>query len=302
MTKSNGRGSGQPAAGSPRDRFITVYGRIPVTEVLTADHLTVDKIVVADSAQGQNVDRIMSLARRRGVAVVRATAQRVKLLAGNGRHDQGIVADVEAPGMRSLQDYLIDVRQRDQRASAPVVFVLDGITNPSNVGMIVRSATAAGLDGIVLPRVGVAELGPLVIKASAGVAFNAPILNCRTAEEAVRGLSEAGFHVVGLAADGDLSIYEAPVTGPTAIVLGGESTGISPAIAGYVEEFLAIPMEPEVESLNVAVAAAVVGFEIRRARTAQRGRSGTSSGRDTPPRFARPGSRPNQPGGPARRR
>src|SRR3954449_7235858 len=172
-----------PSAPSPKDTFITVYGRMPVLEVLQDLALTVDKVVVAEGSRGESLDRIRALAHRRGVEVRTASAHRVKVLAGNGKHDQGVLADVVAPRMALVEDFV----QRPS-AGADTVLVLDAVTNPQNVGMILRTATAAGLAGVVLPRAGSPGVDPLVVKASAGVAYRAPVLRCRTAAGGGRAL------------------------------------------------------------------------------------------------------------------
>lgn len=246
---------------SPKDRFITVYGRNPVHEALLDDGLHVDKVVIAETSRGAAIREIEQAARRRGVPVQRASAERVKKLAGNGRQDQGVFADVVAPRMRPLAQALAD-------GGLDTVLVLDGITTPANVGMILRSATAAGVDGIVVPRRGVASLDPLVVKASAGVAFKAPILKAFTAEEAVALLHEDGFHVVGLDAAGDTNLFEAELPDRVAFVLGSETAGPGEQVRSLVDRWVSIPMSGGVESLNVSAAAAVVCFELaRRTRT-----------------------------------
>ncbi|MEO7130806.1 MAG: RNA methyltransferase [Dermatophilaceae bacterium] len=245
---------------SPKDRFITVYGRNPVHEVLLDPDLLVDKVVIAEGARGSGIREIQQAARKRGVTVQYASAERVKKLAGNGRQDQGVFADVEAPRMLPLDVAL-------ERGDLRTVLVLDGITTPANVGMILRSATAAGIDGIVVPRRGVASLDPLVVKASAGVAFKAPILKVFTAQEAVADLLARGFHIVGLDAEGDDDLFTAHLREPVAFVLGSESEGPSEEVADLVDTWVSIPMASGVESLNVSAAAAVVCFElVRRAR------------------------------------
>jgi 23S rRNA (guanosine2251-2'-O)-methyltransferase len=246
---------------SPKDTFITVYGRMPVQEVLTDPELTVDKVVVSDSARGGSLDRVLRLAGERGVPVESASAHRVKVLAGNGKHDQGVIADVVAPGLRNLEEFVGEC-PADAR-----VLVLDGVTNPGNVGMIIRTATAAGLTGIVVPSSGSAGLGPLVIKASAGVAYRASIVRCRQAAEAVRRLRDAGFTTYGLAGGAATGLYDEDFRGRCAFVLGNETEGMTPEVAGLVDRPLAIPMAGGVDSLNVASAAAVVSFElVRRTR------------------------------------
>lgn len=245
---------------SPRDRFVTVYGRNPVIEVLDDPGLVVDKVVLAEGVRGHGIGEIIGLARDRGVPLQRASAERVKKLAGNGRQDQGVFADVVAPRMRPLDDALDDVTLRR-------ILLLDGITTPANVGMILRTATAAGIDGVVIPRRGVASIDPLVVKASAGVAFRAPILKAATAAEAAQALAAAGFHLVGLAADGPSSLFEATWPEHVAFVLGSETAGVSAEVAEHVRSWVSIPMAGGVESLNVAAAAAVVCFElVRRSR------------------------------------
>jgi 23S rRNA (guanosine2251-2'-O)-methyltransferase len=245
---------------SPKDRFVTVYGRNPVLEALGDPTLVVDKVVVAEGARGAGISEIVSRARNSGVPVSHASAERVKKLAGNGRQDQGVFADVVAPRMRPLNDALDDPAVRR-------VLLLDGITTPANVGMILRTATAAGVDGIVVPRRGVASIDPLVVKASAGVAFRAPVLTARTAQEAAMMLGSAGFHLLGLAADATDSVFDALWPDHVVIVLGGETAGVSPEVRELVRSWVSIPMAGDVESLNVAAAAAVVCFElVRRAR------------------------------------
>ncbi len=242
---------------SPKDRFITVYGRNPVLEALGNHDLRVDKVLLAEHARGPHVQDIVAAAQRRGVALHRVPADRVKKLAGNGKQDQGVCADVVAPRMRPLDLALAE------GMSGPVL-VLDGITTPGNVGMILRTGTAAGFSGIVVPRRGVASLDPLVVKASAGVAFSAPILKTATAAEALHALRGNGFHVVGLDAAGSQALYDADLPRDTAYLLGSETAGPGRETAALVQTWVSIPMHSQVESLNVSAAAAVVCFEVVR--------------------------------------
>jgi 23S rRNA (guanosine2251-2'-O)-methyltransferase len=248
-----------PGERSPKDTFITVYGRKPVLEALDDRALRVDKVILAEGLRGGPVREILDAARDRGVPVQRASAHRVKVLAGNGRHDQGVLADVVAPRMAPVGDFLDDL------VGPAAVLVLDRVTNPANVGMILRSATAAGLDGVLLPRRGVPAIDPLVVKASAGVAFRAPVLRAATAEEGCAALRDAGFGVYGLAAGGP-SLLDAELPGRVALVLGNETDGLSDAVREHLDGTLAIPMHGGVESLNVASAAAVAAFDLLRRR------------------------------------
>ncbi|MBA8825057.1 23S rRNA (guanosine2251-2'-O)-methyltransferase [Saccharopolyspora lacisalsi] len=253
---------------SPRDRFVTIYGRKPVLEALNDYDLRVDKVVIAEGLGGAPINEIAEAAADRAVRVQRASAHRVKVLAGNGRHDQGVVADVVAPRMRPLTDALAD------RATAPhKLLLLDGLTTPANVGMILRTATAAGIDGVVLPHRGVATVDPLVVKASAGIAFHAPMLRTRTAGEAAELLTEAGYPLFALDADSEESIFDIDFGTRAVFVLGGETAGLSDEVRKCVTGTIAVPMHGGVESLNVATAAAAVCFEVLRRRETGKDRS-----------------------------
>jgi 23S rRNA (guanosine2251-2'-O)-methyltransferase len=272
-----------PPASSPRDAFVTVYGRKPVLEALSDPGLTVDKVVVADRARGPGVGEIVDTAAARGVPVRYASAHRVKVLAGNGRHDQGVLADVVAPRMRT-----VDAALSAGLGTGPAgLLVLDRLTNPANVGMILRTATAAGLDGVVLPRRGVPAIDPLVVKASAGMAFHASVLRAATAQQACHRLAEAGFAVLGLAGTAATSLYESAAPRRVAYVLGNETSGVSAEVRNELTGWVSIPMTGGVESLNVASAAAVVCFEWARQRRAQQ----SSRPRSSRPRRDRPRKR-----------
>lgn len=252
---------GDESTVSPKDRFLTVYGRKPVLEALADDGLRVDKVILADTARGPGATEIQRAAKAAGVAVQRASAHRVKVLAGNGKQDQGVLADVVAPRMRALEAALSDRRPPSR------VLLLDGITTPANVGMILRTATAAGLDGVIVPRRGVAALDPLVVKASAGVAFRAPVLRCGSAREAAEMLTEAGYGLYALGASAQTAVFDVDLSQRAAFVLGGETDGVGAGVGELVTEWVSIPMPGDVESLNVSAAAAVLSFElVRRAR------------------------------------
>jgi 23S rRNA (guanosine2251-2'-O)-methyltransferase len=236
--------------------MITLYGRMPVLEALLDPRATVFQVVVSRSAQGAAIDRIVEAARARGVKLERADPTRVTRISRNGRHDQGVVADVASPGLAELAPWLAD------HPGPLCLFLLDGLTNPANVGMIVRTAVGAGLDGVVLPRAGSPEISPLVVKASAGVALSAPVLRCATAAEAAATLARSGVQLIGLRAEAGTPLWELALPARAAFVLGNETDGVrlSP------DAWCSIPMAADVASLNVAAAAAVVAFNVARVR------------------------------------
>lgn len=243
---------------SPKDKFLTVYGRKPVLEALSDQRLRIDKVILADTARGQGATEIRRAAHSAGVPVHTASAHRVKVLSGNGKQDQGVLADVVAPRMRPLRAAL------DESPAPTRILLLDGITTPANVGMILRSATAAGIEGIVVPRRGVATLDPLVVKASAGVAFHAPVLRCADAAEAATLLTAHGYPLFGLTGAGGRDLFRAEFARSAAFVLGAETGGISAEVRESLSGEIAIPMPGGTESLNVASAASVLSFELLR--------------------------------------
>ena len=238
---------------------VTIYGRMPVLEVLQDDAVEVDKVFVARNAHGESVDDIVAAARSRHVTLEMTTAERVTRVSRNGRHDQGVAADIRAPGLAELDEWL-----GSNTAGRAQVLLLDGVSNPANVGMIVRVATAAGMTGTVLPRFGNADVGPLVAKASAGTLFRATVLRAETAVDAAEQLRSAGFVLLGLRSEGSGSLFSMDLGERVGFVLGSETQGISPSVSRLIDEWVSIPLSNGVESLNVATAAAVLCYEVAR--------------------------------------
>ena len=248
---------------SPRDSFLTVMGRKPVIEALHDESLRFDKILLSDRARGPEIDTITGMAASRKVSLELVDEAKVTAVARSARHHQGVVADVIAPAMQTLNDFCEQRRRGKDWACS--VLVLDHVHNPANVGMILRSATAAGIDGVIVPHKGTADIGPVAIKASAGVAFRAPILRCETIGEAVHILGEHRFDILGLDAGGT-ALFDAELPERAAYVIGNESAGLSAAVQDACDANLSIPLENGVESLNAAVAAALVSYEVVRRR------------------------------------
>lgn len=243
----------------PRDQFLTVYGRKPVLELLSQFHLSIAKVAIARKAKGDIIQKILTACQERQVPVLRLEAAEVSRLSKHPKQDQGVAADVHTP-------YMDDALQTLQgKLPEHCVFLaLEGITTPANVGLIIRTATALGLDGILLPRKGSAKLDAFVIKASAGVVFKSRLLKCERLTPVLRQAKEKGFAIYALSGEQGSSIYQANFAPRSIFVLGNESTGVSKAIEDLTTAHFTIPMTNEVESLNVACAAAVVCSEVLR--------------------------------------
>ena len=171
----------------------------------------------------------------------------------NGKQDQGVALDVELPAYRPLEQ----CRQPGR------YIALDGVTNPQNVGMIIRSVGASPVDGLILPRKGCAALGPLVIKASAGSLFKTPIYHCDSIGSGLDWLKKQDFRIFGLDLKGRRNLLDMQTPEKAVFVLGNESEGLSEASQRRVDESVLIPMNRDIESLNVAVTAALIAFMMR---------------------------------------
>ncbi|MCP4440492.1 MAG: RNA methyltransferase [Aureispira sp.] len=243
----------------PRDQFITVYGRKPVKEVLENQELDIDKVLLDKRAKGNIIREILTICKQRGVEVTRVDADRVSKISKNPKQDQGIVADVVSPQAADAASFL-----EGNQASSTTLIALDGVTTPTNVGMVIRSCTALGVDGILLPRKGSAKISPLVIKSSAGVVFKSTLLKCERLTPIIKLAKQKGFKIYGLSGEKGSNIYTSSFHKKSIFVLGNESNGVSSSIADLVDYWLTIPMANNVESLNIACAGTIVGSEIMR--------------------------------------
>ncbi len=242
-------------------RTITVYGRNPVLEALNNPGLHIDRLHLADSNKsGTSIQQMLDLAEQRQVDVVYHSRRELSRISRNGRQDQGVAVDIYCPTTMSFDTWLQDTPAGVSNLS---IIALDGVTNPQNLGMCIRSASAAGVDAILLAGKGSSGLNPLAIKASAGTVFNAPMVYCRDIFGAISSLQSLGCRVYTLAADAQISLYDLPQSSKGVFVLGNETVGVSSELQA-ISEALSIPMRNQVESLNVAASATLVAFHISR--------------------------------------
>lgn len=242
------------------DRSLTVYGRKTVLEALQCPDVRCERLHLAHSNRPAPIlDEILRLATAHGAEIRHHGREELARISRNAREDQGVAADVHTPGYRLLEDLL-------PLAPEPGTMLLafDGITNPQNLGMAIRSATAAGCAGILLARDGGCDIGPLTIKASAGTVFRAPLLRCNALPDALASLQRCGWRICVLDATAARSLYEPLDDAARVFVLGSETTGASQAVRELADDAFAIPMANGVESLNVAVTAALVAFRLCR--------------------------------------
>ena len=259
------------------DRLLTIYGRKPVLEALRDNNLNIYKVHLARSNKsGGIIDDIISLAEQRQIDIQWHGRSELARISRNSKQDQGVAADIDIDQHQSLELFLqnqnlkskslqsstVDRSVQNNKTSGRVqrLLALCNIHNPQNLGMIIRSACAGGIDGIVIPEKGCAPLSPLVIKASAGTLFKAPIIKCEKLTSALDELKNCGVSICTLSSHATDSLFDHKPQGPVVYVLGNESEGISNEIFSLADKKLKIPMSNEVESLNVAVTAALIAF------------------------------------------
>lgn len=238
------------------DSLMTVYGRKTVLEALEDKSVSIFRLHLATSNKPAEIlDDILRLAQRKGAEVVYHDRTALSRISKNASQDQGVAADLQLPGYTTYERFLEQPPKKAYRLLA-----LDGITNPQNLGMIIRSACAGNIDGILLPIKGNAQIDPLVIKASAGTLFRAPILRCQHLPEAMKGFIAAGAVACSLSSHANKSLSEFNPESASIYVLGNETSGVSEEVSQLCSEQIRIPMNNGVESLNVAVTAALIAF------------------------------------------
>ena len=239
------------------DQLITVYGRKPVMELLQDESLQIYRLHLADSNRdGVVIDQIKQLAERRNVEIQYHSRSALSRISRNSKQDQGVACDIQCLGYQPYEHALDSLEDGNRK----VVIALDGVTNPQNLGMIIRSVTASPCYGLLLPSKGVAEISPLVIKASAGTIFKGNILRCDSLVTALKNFKNKGFEICMMSSHEATSLAELSKHKSVVYVLGNECEGVSDEIAKLCDLRVGIPMNNGVESLNVAVAAALIAF------------------------------------------
>ncbi len=236
-----------------------LYGVHTVRAVLARRPAAVLRALVLDDAAGGRLAPLVAELQARGVAVERVGRHELDRLTDGAAH-QGIVVESTAEPEFSVTDFeqLVIARGRDAR-----VLVLDGVEDPRNLGACLRTADAAGIDVVVVPRSRAAKLTPAARKVATGAAETLPVLSAPNVAKVLRWLRSAGVRVVGADASGE-PLYRLELAPPIALVLGGEGRGLKPSTREACDTLAAIPMHGSVESLNVSVAAAILMYEVVR--------------------------------------
>jgi 23S rRNA (guanosine2251-2'-O)-methyltransferase len=245
------------------ERAVIIYGINPVIEALRTGHATAVRVTAGASGSNRKenprLQELLALAADQGVAVRRVPGDVLDREARGGVH-QGVIADVA-----DVRDYSLEELVRGA-TGVPLLVVLDGIEDPHNLGAILRTADAAGADGIVMQSRRAAALGGAAAKASAGAVAHVRIAEVVNVARALEELKELGVWTVGLAGESATPYGSIDFTISTALVLGAEGTGLRRLVREKCDFLASIPMLGHVSSLNVSVAAGVTLFEAVRQR------------------------------------
>ncbi|CAG1066143.1 23S rRNA (guanosine-2'-O-)-methyltransferase RlmB [uncultured bacterium] len=240
----------------------TIYGINPVTEALRAGK-NIDRVVVSDTRADKAVASIIKAAADRGIEVKRAPDEELKRISKTEKH-QGVAAVIaEDFKYRDLEDLIAAWKESGDQA---FFLILDSIQDPQNLGSLVRTANAAGVHGIVIPKDRASEVTATVVKTSAGATEVTPIARETNITRAIERLKEEGVWVAAIEAGCRDTVYSADLDRDLALVIGSEGRGIRRLVRENCDFCVSIPMYGEISSLNAAQAGAVAMFEARRQR------------------------------------
>ena len=237
-------------------------GRNAVQEALAAGR-PIDKLYIAAGETDRALARLAAMAKEAGAAVVETDRRKLDQLSATGAH-QGVVAMVAAHAYATVDEILENAKSRGE---APLIVLCDDLSDPHNLGAIIRTAECAGAHGVIIPKRRSAGLTAIVAKTSAGAVSYMPVARVANIPSLLKDLKKQGVWVFGTAADGNTTLYNADLKGPAAIVIGSEGDGMTRLAAENCDFLVSIPMKGHISSLNASAAAAILLYEAVRQRS-----------------------------------
>lgn len=238
-----------------------LVGRNPVIEALRAGR-PINKILLARNASPASLKEIIAIAREQNIFIQYVEKKQLDLLTGGEVH-QGVVAQAAAKEYADWEEILSNVCAKGE---TPLFLVLDGVEDPHNLGAILRTADAAGVHCVIIPKHRAVPLTSGVAKASAGAIEYMPVSRVTNIAQTIDKLKEKGFWIAGTDQNAKEDYFDADLKGPLAVTLGSEGKGLGKLVADKCDFLLKIPMQGKINSLNVSIAASVVLYEIVRQR------------------------------------
>jgi len=238
-----------------------IEGRNAVIEALRAG-VPLDKVYILKGEDAPSLKMIASKARAAGAVVVDADRRKLDAMSRTHAH-QGVIATTPAAEYVEISDILAIAREKGEE---PLIIVCDEISDPHNLGAIIRTAEASGAHGVIIPKRRSAGLTAIVAKTSAGAAFHVPTARVANLNAALEELKREGVWIYGAAAEGEKTMWETDLAGSAAIVIGSEGEGLSRLVKENCDFIVSIPMVGKMSSLNASVSAAVLMYEVVRQR------------------------------------
>lgn len=238
-----------------------IEGRNAVIEALRAG-TSIDKIYLQKGETDRTLGHIASTAREKGIVVVDADKRKLDFMSRTHAH-QGVIALASVREYVSVADILNAAREKGE---APLIVVCDEISDPHNLGAIIRTAECAGAHGVIIPKRRSAGLTSVVGKTSAGAVSYVPVARVPNIAALLKELQKEGVWVFGTAAEGTTTLYDADLKGPAAIVIGSEGDGMTRLVREGCDFLVSIPMKGRISSLNASAAAAILLYEAVRQR------------------------------------
>ena len=217
---------------------------------------------IAEGSTDRALARLAAQAKQAGAVVVETDRRKLDQMSATGAH-QGVIAMVAAHSYATLDDIL---NRAKERGEAPLIVICDELSDPHNLGAIIRTAECAGAHGVVIPKRRSVGLTAIVGKASAGALEYMPVARVTNITNAIKELKERGVWIFGTAAEGATPLYQADLKGAAAIVIGNEGDGMSRLVAESCDLKVSIPMKGRISSLNASAAAAILLYEAVRQR------------------------------------
>lgn len=252
----------RPAAAAPAEETEgQLEGRNALQEALRSGR-TVDKVFIAAGEIDRGLQRLAAEAREAGAVVVPVDRRKLDAISFTHAH-QGVIALAAAHVYYSIDDILEEAASRGE---APLIVICDELSDPHNLGAILRSAECAGAHGVIIPKRRSVGLTATVAKASAGAVEYMKVARVTNISAAIAGLKQKGVWVFGTAAEGSIPMYQADLSGPAAIVIGSEGDGMSQLVRKNCDVMVNIPMKGRISSLNASAAASILLYEALRQR------------------------------------
>ena len=238
-----------------------IEGRNAVIEALRAG-TAIDKIYLAKGDTDSALGHIANTARANGVVVVNADRRKLDKMSRTHAH-QGVIAVAAVREYASIEDIF---QRAEEQGEAPLIVLCDELSDPHNLGAVIRTAECAGAHGVVIPKRRSAGLTAIVAKTSAGAVSHIPVARVPNLTALMKELQKRGVWIFGAEMNGTTSLYEADLKGPAAIVIGSEGSGMSRLVAETCDFTVSIPMKGKINSLNASAAAAILLYEAVRQR------------------------------------